>query len=198
MEINASQIDLSKCVMHCQAKGLDSIVLLSGPPMVRIFVAHADEHELYTNQPGSRARMSLGLHAHHCDVTLIPLSGQVFNVELTDDETGDFKFLSPYHYKSGLDGAGFFKRALRFGCSRGLVSKPITDPLFLPAQEQHTIEVPYNKSAAWMVWEGKEDLYYEPITWSDRNLEEFDFSELYQPMTEERLKKNLKVLGVRA
>lgn len=74
--------------------------------------------------------------------------------------------------------------------------EPLTKRLTLRAKDMHTIYVPKGESAAWVVCEGKEDPSYakSPFVWSnDRDLEHFDWSGLYQPMTADYVQQTLDV-----
>ena len=67
-------LSVTSGLAHCHARGLYSIVLQTAP-MVRLFYA-APDHALYRNQTGR----VVGFHAHHCNLTLIPVFGQITNV----------------------------------------------------------------------------------------------------------------------
>jgi hypothetical protein len=60
--------------------------------------------------------------------------------------------------------------------------------LKLKAKELHTIAVRRDESAAWFVFEGKEDPTYDPTTFSNSDLRNFNSEGMYLPMTEEYLR----------
>jgi hypothetical protein len=184
-----SSLIVERSLMNCHAYGLDSIVLRGAPGMVRIFLARP-EHDLYRNYGGEP--LGLGIHAHHCDISLIPLFGTILNIGALEG-SGEW-MLTPWAYGSGVNGIGSFSR---LGPSRPFQKKKteLTHPLHLAAKDQHTVFVPMNETAAWMVCEGREDNSYLSVTYSDADLSTFDFSGLYQPMTEERLAEDLHILN---
>lgn len=175
----------AKSIVNCHAMGVDSVVL-AGPNMTRAFVAHKD-HELWRNLPGENI-MSVGYHAHHCNVRLVPIYGSVFNLSVMRSELRvspkgryrEFMYQSPIRGKKGE----FVSTGLRYEFSPWIhrMSKPVE----MQAKEVHTIYVPRGEEAAWYVFEGDEDPIYTPLTWSNADLEKFDFAPLYQPMTVER------------
>jgi hypothetical protein len=66
-------------------------------------------------------------------------------------------------------------------------------PVFLQAKELHSVQVAKTGYAVWGIIEGKEDENYESVAYSLKNLEEFDFSELYKPVTQEEIKHYLNL-----
>lgn len=193
---------LEKSLMDCHCFGVDSLVLKDAPQMIRIFVARRD-HLLYKNLPwkGSSGTMSVGMHRHHCDVTLMPLLGVVENIELCfNNEEGHPAPMYSYRFRSHLRDrdVGGFEPIDGYGVSLMTRRTLIDKPLFMQASKLHTIYVPYGSIAAWMVWEGTEDPEYSPLVYSnDISLAKFDFSGLDLPMTRERLAEDLALLGMR-
>ena len=181
-------------LMNCHARGVDSLVLKGAPQMVRIFLARPD-HELWSKEGEP---LALGLHAHHCDVTLIPLFGPVENARVDlfpPRHPRHVRRLTPYHYHSPIRGeAGSF---LSMGNRRSFTLRyvPLELPVSLKASELHTVSVPKGQLAAWMVVEGKEDRNYLPITYSDADLTRFDFNGMYQPISAERLEEDIILLA---
>jgi hypothetical protein len=85
---------------------------------------------------------------------------------------------------------GSFKRVYRgahFLLMMEQLSGPPLAPMSIrtamPAQAIHTIYVPKGERAAWFVFEGKEDREYQPMCWSNDDLEKFDFDTINQPMS---------------
>lgn len=189
---------LSRSLINCHAVGLDSIVLKGAPNMVRIFLARP-EHTLGQNDPWATSDMtpfSLGMRAHHCDVTLVPLFGEVNNVVECRGPADCFPhvWMDAYEYQSQIEETGAFRP--RFGRSEfelGFIE--LREPTHMKARTRHSICVKAGESAAWMVVEGAEDPNYAPITWSNAALTKFNFAPLYKPMTPERLAEDLALLA---
>ena len=74
----------------------------------------------------------------------------------------------------------------------------VTAPLYMPAHKMHSVYVPKGQTAAWFIWEGEENPGHNNICYSDSNLLDFDFSQLDLPMTADRLRQDLEIIGVRA
>jgi hypothetical protein len=200
--MNAFGIDLKRSLINCHVRGVDSLVINAGPPMVRLFVARAN-HELWKNHWDANSKFSLGLHPHHCDVTLIPIVGQIHNItfaEYADDPCVAQVKLSPWKWSSHIRGeGGKFTRIVNTPIPTALASSSrhtMSGPVPMAARQCHTIYVPHGKVAAWMVWEGAEDPGYESITWSNADLSQFETDELYQPMTESRLLADLDLAKI--
>jgi hypothetical protein len=186
---------VEKCLKNCHTFGLDSLVIKDGPGMVRMFVAKPS-HDLHHNDVDSNAIMSVALHRHHCDVTLMPIMGDVYNVTISAH--GKPKKLRSYRYQSPIShGEGKFVSVDSSELPINLTSDLLSVPTTLHADLLHTIYVPYGKPAAWLVFEGGENKNYNPIVYSNAMLEDFDFSGLDQPMTEEEVKYALRSVGVR-
>lgn len=175
----------AKSIVNCHAMGVDSVVL-AGPNMTRAFVAHKN-HELWRNLPGDNI-MSVGYHAHHCDVRLEPIYGCVYNLSVARSEIrmsakGRYR---EFMYRSPITGGKgeFVSTGKRYEFSPWIhrLSKAVE----MKACEVHTIYVPRGEEAAWYVFERDEDPLYTPLTWSNADLEKFNFAPLYQPMTVER------------
>lgn len=189
-----TNVILEKSLANCHCRGLDSLVIKDAPRMVRVFVARRD-HELYHNHPFRTMPLSIAVHRHHCDVTLMPIAGEPFNVALGSSSPFAGR-LRAFRYSSPILGEGRFG-AVDETVSRSLVIDPMSGPLFLRADEMHTVYVPKGETAAWMVWEGDESDEYDPVVYSDAHLENFDFSGINQPMTEARLREDLAILNVK-
>jgi hypothetical protein len=210
---------LEKSLINTHCYGMDSLVLKDGPNMIRMFIARP-EHELWRNglvgMPAYGLRggdiqltkdFSIAMHRHHCDVTLQPIMGQVFNILPEVSSAGEdaprWKMPVPmrtYRYHSPiLEGAkkGGFQAVDTGEITLALAGHIIDRPTFMPAEQLHTIYVPRNQSAAWYVWEGKEKAKHNDIVYSNAQLENFDFSKLDLPMTEDRLQDDLALINVR-
>ncbi len=177
----AHHIDRAKrgelsCIKNCHVYGLWSVMLHDEPGnRIRLFYADT-RHHLYKN---ARAldRMSLGYHAHHSDIRLIGVHGFVKNVEtpLELDPNGE---LRRYRYSSKIltgesclkELGGRYKDTLTIERILGV------NDIFMPADRCHTIIVPRNEDASWIVIEGKQDpsyvseCYTDNTTWNSDNL----------------------------
>lgn len=188
---------LEKSLINTHCRELDSIVVKDAPGMVRMFIARR-HHELWRNDPSQALAFSVALHKHHCDVTLMPVFGTIYNV-LGGTHGDSVVLLKPYRYKSPIlaEESGGFAALDNTFMPISLVKNEFSTPVFMRSVTAHTIYVPRYKEAAWWVWEGMEDPNYSPIVWSNDSLETFDFGELNRPMTEERLQEDLALIGVR-
>src|SRR5688500_12968780 len=91
----------SKSLRDCHAVGVDSIVF-QVEPTVRAFFCN-ENHNFWRNVPGEK--LSIAIHPHHCDITLVPIFGTMYNVvAIAAGVTGEyraFKFESPIKNESG-------------------------------------------------------------------------------------------------
>lgn len=182
---------------HCHVPHLDSIVLHDEHAnRIRMFFANYG-HELHRNEIGQE--FSLAIHSHHCDVRLVGLFGHVANERygLTPHAEGPF---AEMYYSSGISGAGTMKHT----GNRAVATRLRSDALslnkseYLEAYELHSIYVPAQTNAAWLVFEGAEDKHYSSTCWTNAT-EEFNPEGLYQPMPQEtiidRLERALRNLA---
>lgn len=180
-------------LVNCHVKGLDSIVLDTTPGKhLRAFVATAT-HELWRNAIPITEKLSVAVHPHHCDITLVPAFGRVYNV--VQDVRGEGTRLRKFYYKSQIkNGAGSFEDADEY---RFLHLKPLKlqKGWPMPAAQLHSIYVPKGETAAWFVYEHAEDKAYQPVCFSNDDLQLMDFSELYQPMSIKRAEEILPLIG---
>jgi hypothetical protein len=172
---NHRQQVIERSYLHCHAQGLHSIMLHEdSETRVRIFIT-TPQHKLYWNYPYSthKSGLSLGYHAHHCDLTLCGLVGAPLNiVAKKNPPAGATLLLDRFRYDSMITGSG---SGWASDGGRDLFS---LDPrVLLPLTHQHmaadtihTVWVEQGQRAAWMVVEGREDPNYAPFTWSDRDL----------------------------
>lgn len=189
-------IILQKSLMNSHCLGMDSLVIKDTPNMVRMFIARRD-HTLWRNEPNASA-MSIALHSHHCDVTLMPILGNVYNVTPSTSEDAEVVWMKSWKYKSPiLEEKGGFESLDSRPLPIGIHSQIIKAPLFLSADKLHTIYVPYGQEAAWFIWEGKECSTHSNIVYSNADLSTFDFSQIDLPMTTSRLREDLAIIGVR-
>lgn len=187
---------LSKSITNCHVHGMDSIVFKSNGPMVRVYVAHED-HTLWRNDPRllKQEKMSIGLHEHRTDITMVPLFGDVFNV-FEAGGAGIEVMVYGYEFHSHIrSGQGGF--VPRRGLNTALLRlQELTYATFLFGAQAHSVVVPKGYTAAWMIVEGAPSKGYDPVMYSnDPDLASADFSDLYKPMTQERLDLNMELLS---
>ncbi len=138
---------IDKSLMHTHCRGLHSIVIDAGPPMVRMYYASVG-HELWRNGPfvtnqvypcrgvvmsnggmaGFSSLMSIAIHPHRRDILLLHVFGTVVNHAFAIQNGHDLRprvALDAYRYVSPiLQGTGKFTRSatvpLVFDCSSTL------------------------------------------------------------------------------
>lgn len=177
----------------CHAVGLDSIVLgkVNGR-LIRIFATRAN-HTLWMNR--NDYPMSVGYHAHHCDITLVGHTGLVQNRLVYLRPSGIP--ISIFHYASKLThvNPGFrYIGVAKLSTPTCIDLSP--EPFYMNAEDKHTIYVPKDERASWFVFEGEEDPNYIPLTYSNVNLEQENLSHLYQSMTKEEILETLTELNL--
>lgn len=197
---------LKNSLINCHAVGLDSIVLKPAPNMVRVFITR-ENHSLWRNNPDTGTLFSIGIHPHHCDVTMVPLTGGIANIVLGSGSPTHK--LHQFEYHSGItdrvgaqakaSGSGFMYTGKDVRVC--LKHQPLRYPTTLMAKEMHSVYVPKGKRAAWLICEGREWPDYQPVTLSNYRLDE-DYSaveeSLYKPMTQARLLEYMEWIGVHA
>lgn len=206
---------VQKSFLNCHAFGVDSLMFCDTPgKTIRMFIA-GPEHRLWTNHPlGTKSRgqgdwpMSVAIHPHRRDLTLVGFQGMVQNLryELDDKSSGPAsngvpvgirtryapKRCCKFSYRSEiLDGRGGFQ-CLSAGHA---LSLKLTDVLEGPgayvsmdAKDLHTVFVKKGETAAWIVLEAHEDPSYENVCYSDAALDMFSSDGMYlKPSTLEVL-----------
>jgi hypothetical protein len=176
----------SKSRLNCHIPNLHSIILQENP-IIRLFVA-VEGNELYKNYPDYiLSPLSVGFHAHHCDLLFYVVKGTVVNWVVEKDSSNKLsKLFNVYNYVSAITkGRGSFVKCGVCQLKTRRIEKwsPLDGFKFLPARDLHTIAAPKGEVAAWLVYEKEEDPNYEPICYSDNNyLEHINFDELYRPI----------------
>lgn len=183
---------LSKSRMHCHTRNVHSIMLLEAPQKtIRLFVAEP-RHDLWRNNPGYYSDgMSVGFHAHHCDLTLVVTRGRVQNWQVHPQNPGIA--VNGYAYKSSLrdEKPGFELLGRAHLGTTEVRTLTCGDSLFMPAEQMHTVSVAQGEWAAWLVFEGRESKNYSSVCYSTSDLEKADLSGLYKPMQEQDLMRLL-------
>ena len=182
---------VSQSLLHCHVRGLHSIMLLQcRERTIRLYVTSSD-HEMWHNYPASygQAPLSIGFHAHHCNLTLDVVRGSIFNWTVKPSRKG---FLSDrYIWQSPIEmerPGGFILDAQ--GEVMDTVGQTVLDVgewTMMQASEIHTVAVQQGAIAAWLVYEGLEDTGYVPYTWSNAPLEEFSTDSLYIKPTQQEV-----------
>jgi hypothetical protein len=90
--IRTNNFDLiaSRSFKNCHAKGLWSFVLHK-EPTVRVFFADFG-HELYQD---------FAVHPHHCDITIVPIAGNLKNINYKE-RGRNYPLFEKYKYQSGI------------------------------------------------------------------------------------------------
>lgn len=177
---------------NCHVMGMSSIVLNDQPGnRIRVFVASW----------GNELRKdTLAVHAHHCDLTLIPLFGNVTHHRYSDPQgpTNDPFAFELCAYSSGITGpeSKLTRTGKRFSLAE--TNSPLKACRLLSA-DLHSVSIHNGAPAAWVVIEGAEDPDYESICYS-RDPGEFDPQGLYIPMSQAEIVDALTicVMGIEA
>jgi hypothetical protein len=185
-------------LVNCHVRGVDSIMFDDTPgKRIRVFVA-GENHELCTNEPPFLFAMSAAIHPHHCNVTLDPHSGPIYNVIAYPSEGRAervVKFLE-FKFQSAINNAqGSFVLTGQWK-TLGAQSKLMTEPVHMKANVLHTMWSPKGAKSAWFVYEHEEDTNYSNVAYSNWNLEKFSFQDFYKPMSEDYLRKLLNELKI--
>lgn len=182
---------------NCHVMGLDSIVLAEDTEtgeLVRVFWT-TPEHELYKNEVPFSTRISIAVHPHHCDITLVPLFGTILNslLELDDDPNGEVR-IDSWEYVSGIaTPKGSFRRTGSSKNVLGIKFQPLVNDLTRGASdgnvytmkynELHTVYVPRGETSAWAIFEGPSHGREKPREcYSNNDLTKFKFEDHYTPM----------------
>lgn len=204
---NREQI-LLNAVRNCHAVGLNSIVLLNEPGrLIRLFVAH-EGHTLHHNldpqqnpsiNGGAKTAMSIAYHPHHCDIILEVVRGWIVNRWL-DHAVTDPKIprnLTTWRYRSHLRGEkpGFEKLGPVYGRAEGHWRMlHVRDTLELKASDVHTVGAAANYCPAWLVYEGAEDLDYDPLCYSNADLSTWTGDGMYIKMSPAEIEADIEPL----
>lgn len=179
-------------IRNCHARNFHSVVLSwkqDGTPKIRVFFAE-EGHNLWRNDLSQTSPISVAIHSHRTDVTFVHLVGEMINVRCApalDDNSSAFK-ADLFKYGSKIvDGSCSFSR-LKSNQSLMWITQSLEDRgiIMMHASALHTVYVPKDQFAAWLVIEGAVDPSYDSRVYSnDPDLERFDASDMYQPMSDE-------------
>jgi len=189
---------LQKSLINCHARGVDSILFDDTPgARIRMFIAH-ENHELWKNHRDSD-ELSVAIHPHHCELDIDVIHGCIHNRKFTASK--EEHYLTGRQYKKYLYKSKIKENECKFeylgdaplyafAVDRVYAYNP--SRIHLDASELHTVFVNLHETAAWVVYEGKEDSEYQPICYSNTDLTKFDDSGMYQLMTHDYLMRLLK------
>lgn len=151
----------AKSILNCHCRGVHSIMLIEKPEQtIRLYVADWP-NDLYKNY-SFRDEMSVAFHAHHCDLTIHVLKGELRNRVAKESEQGTILSKFIYHSKIKDDDIKFEKIGdVSVSVIKDLDLLPYQS-VFMPADTIHTVASPIGIITAWFVYEGKEDPNYKP------------------------------------
>ena len=184
---------VSQSLLHCHVRGLHSIMLLQAPERtIRLYITDRS-HQLYHNFPAEygTGKLSLGFHAHHCQLTLEVVRGTILNWTVVPARHG---FLADrYLWRSPIstEEAGGFQIDQRGDMLDTFDLRILNEgqAIHMDASAIHTVAVKPGEVAAWLVYEGREDPGYIPYRWSNADLTSFDTTGLYAKPTQEEVLK---------
>lgn len=199
---------------NCHAKGLHSVMLAESPgKTIRLFFANWD-HELYHNRlglTGARAPLSVAVHPHHCPITLATVLGHFVNerahlARLGDSDYGRAAALTMYwptfeqfvFDSKLLGGKGGFVRGKSGKFKYQADSKKVRagESVFMDSVDLHTVYVPKEERAAWLVFEGASDPGHTSVAYSNTDLTTFTSEGLYQPVDGAEIERWLTIAGL--
>jgi len=181
---------VEKSIMHCHCRNVHSIMLLDCPEkVIRLYIA-TKGHELYKNYPNgiiANIPMSVGFHPHHCKLTLHVIKGALYNWQMKESDNGGI--FSKFLYKSKiLEGQLKFEPLGESGLetvASGWIEEGESQNI--EANVIHTVACDKTDIVAWLVYEGKEDNNYTPYLWTNHDINQDDFSGMYQKMDKDTL-----------
>lgn len=176
-----------KSLLHCHLKNLHSIILghTKDGNVVRLFIAD-EGHTLNRNTSTDifYHQQKLTIHDHKSDITIYPVTGEVWNISVTKTINQYSTYFNAYEYQSSITtGKGAFIRQ-EHGREMGIKSRRIKKPLFIPHNELHTVCVT-SATASWIVCEGPDVAKGKQIAWSSSELSSWTDEGLYEPMSNE-------------
>ena len=189
--------------LNCHMQGVHSLSVgtTDDGKLIRMFIAER-HHKLWQNSMTHFAKgvQSLAFHNHKSDITIIPLSGVIYNISLSkrDREEDNFVFDEFIYHSTIVDSnAGYFSKTGN-SLSMGVKRHRVSQPLFLEADTLHTISVPVNTSASWLIIEGDDacdDMDY--LSYSASDLSNWSSAGLYQEPTSQKVEelKNKYLFG---
>lgn len=189
---------IKNSLQHCHTKNVTSILFDDTPgSKIRMFIAKKG-HKLWKNKAFEKYDLSVGFHNHHCNLELECVHRTFWNSTAfwtrqfprVESKFKACEFVSPI-----LHAKGFFHGIGNVTIEAVNSIEVCSGERFsLNSKELHTIYVPKNEEAAWMVYEMEEDTYYKSVCISNVDLTKLDISNLYRPITGEQLYKDLSII----
>jgi hypothetical protein len=194
---------IMKHFLNCHVKGVHSLSVgtTEEGKLIRMFVAET-HHTLWQNSMTNfrKGVQSLAFHNHKSDITIIPLTGIVSNISFQPKNNHEDSFVfSEFIYHSAIvdSDAGYFSKtgsAFVIGVQR----QRLVQPLFLKANILHTVHVPKNTTASWLVIESDDaESDANHLSYSVSDLSRWSLDGLYQLPTDQQVKdlKSKYLLG---
>jgi hypothetical protein len=184
-----------RSLLNCHCKGVHSFVISENDGKLKRLYLTTKDHELWmTDLMLERSPKSIAFHPHRRDITLNVIEGLLFNAYIDVLPKGDRRGdpINAWEYVSKIDGSGSFKYSDRYyyDNSRINVIQP-GEKEFMVARKIHTVWVRPGEVAAWLIQEGEADKFYQGLCYSNANLEDFVWKDLYVKPTVEQTEKML-------
>lgn len=130
-----------KSILNCHCAGVHSIMLIEKPEQtIRLYVADWP-NDLWKNY-NSHTPMSVAFHAHHCDITIHVIKGQLRNKIMEEDEYGIPLKRFLYHSKIKESEIKFEEvGSVRLATATFYDLNP-GQSIFMPADTIHTVASP--------------------------------------------------------
>lgn len=202
-------VDNAKKDVHC--KGLHSIVIDKDENgmLKRIFFTDVN-HEMWHNSvlwngKAFPAELSVGIHSHHCDLSLIQVYGEarkITNLEFIPVNkaypdgiaVNVFKYISDLVHK----GHGLFKEIGKEKLCHTRHNPIDYNGVKMTANQLHTVHVQYGTEVAWLVveekYKGKKAISPkgEGKVYTNADLKDFNFGNYYHTIHESEIRDALK------
>jgi len=169
-----------KNLLNCHSVGLHSFPLsLKDGLYRRVFYADKN-HNLWKTKP-----FEIAIHPHHVDIKIKVLDGVLFNSLFEVSEKGkDFQsFVWDSHILNG--NGGFKKVGTEKLLHTSIIGYEKGDETIMKSCELHTVYVPKGDTAVWVIEEEIATCGYNPINYSNTNLEEWKPDGLYIEVDDE-------------
>lgn len=189
---------VSKSFLHCHVKNVHSIMFIDTPEKpIRLYISDL-RNELFYNYPDNYKlrKMTTAFHPHHCALTLHCIKGDFMNwiVEESAEGLSATKYL--YHSQITEGQAKFEKQGDVFLKTLHHRLVNAGESLEMKATDIHTIACAPDAITAWFVYEGKENKDYQPLCWSNNELDNETLSGMYQKPTALDIERLLNSVGL--
>ncbi len=184
-------------LLNCHARGLHSIMFSNVPgKVIRLFICVPD-NDMYLNLPALNVNnMSVGFHAHHCDLTLHCIEGRFLNWEVEQSGCKENFMIDSWLHKSKIKTGEMHFERKGVGHLRNKDFRWVNknETVFMRADELHTVACYSDELTAWFVYEGKESPTPNNLMYSRADLNKIDSSQLYQKPTMKQVAKLLNMV----